>query len=220
MPKLWTDTIEGHRREVEHAILDATAALVAEHGPSAVTMSQIADTARIGRATLYKYFPDVEAILDAWHARHVARHLERLTEVRDQYAKPAERLEAVLETYALISYERSRGHDAAEHHANPRGEHARRHQAPGEHAHGPHATEIATLVHRSEHVADAERRLTDFLRDLIRDAAKAGSVRKDVSADELAAYCLHALDAASTLRSKAALPRLVAVTLSALRPGR
>jgi AcrR family transcriptional regulator len=56
MPKLWNETIEAHRREVRDAILDNTAALVAEHGLLSVTMSQIAEETGIGRATLYKYF--------------------------------------------------------------------------------------------------------------------------------------------------------------------
>lgn len=34
-----------------------------------MTMSRIAEEIGIGRATLYKYFPDVEAILLAWHER-------------------------------------------------------------------------------------------------------------------------------------------------------
>ena len=84
VPKLWTETIEEHRRAVHDATLDTTAALVAEHGLASVTMSRIAAEAGIGRATLYKYFPDVEAILAAWHARHVAQHLEHLAAVRDQ----------------------------------------------------------------------------------------------------------------------------------------
>ena len=105
MPKLWNETIEGHRREVRYAILDATAALVAERGLLSVTMSQIAEETGIGRATLYKYFSGVEAILVAWHERQVARHFEQLVEVRDQAGDPVERLEAVLEAYALIAYE-------------------------------------------------------------------------------------------------------------------
>ena len=52
MPKLWSETIDAHRREVRDAILDTTAALVAEHGLRAVTMSQIAGQTGIGRATL------------------------------------------------------------------------------------------------------------------------------------------------------------------------
>jgi hypothetical protein len=32
---------------------------------------------------LYKYFPDVVAILSGWHERQIADHLEHLAEVRD-----------------------------------------------------------------------------------------------------------------------------------------
>src|SRR5438132_10403061 len=106
MPKLWNDTIETHRREVRDAILDTTVALVAEHGLASVTMSQIAEETGIGRATLYKYFPDVEAILVAWHERHVTGHLEHLAELRDQAGDAAQRLEAVLGAYALIQHKR------------------------------------------------------------------------------------------------------------------
>ncbi len=53
MPRLWTDTIEEHRRAVQDAAVDATAALVGEHGLASVTMSRIAAETGIGRATLY-----------------------------------------------------------------------------------------------------------------------------------------------------------------------
>jgi AcrR family transcriptional regulator len=192
VPKLWTETIATHRREVQDAVLETTAALVAEHRLRAVTMSQIAEQTGIGRATLYKYFPDVEAILVAWHDQHVARHLAQLVDVRDQ-ADGAERLRAVLEAYALIAYERSREHYGAD---------------------------LAALVHRGEHLAGAQRRLSDFLRDLLAEAAGAGDVRDDVPPDELASYCLHALAAAGGLPSKAAVRRLVAVTLAGVRPQR
>ena len=97
MPRLWDETIEAHRRAVRDAILDTTRALVTEHGLLSVTMSRIAEETGIGRATLYKYFPGVEAILLAWHERHVAGHLEHLAELRDRAGGAAERLEAVLE---------------------------------------------------------------------------------------------------------------------------
>jgi AcrR family transcriptional regulator len=105
VPRLWNETIEAHRSAVRYAILDTTAALVAQDGLRAVTMSQIAEEAGIGRATLYKYFSDVEAILVAWHERQVTAHLEHLAEVRDQAGTAGERLEAVLEAYALIAHE-------------------------------------------------------------------------------------------------------------------
>jgi hypothetical protein len=59
-----------------------------------------------------------------------------------------------------------------------------------------------------------------LIRDLLIEAAKTGNVRDDVAPRELASYCLHALAAASGLPSKAAVRRLVAVTLAGLRPPR
>ena len=94
MPKLWTETIEAHRREVRDAIIDTTVALVQEQGVLSVTMSQIAEQAGIGRATLYKYFPDVEAILQAWHEGEIARHLDQLSAIRDRHGRAATRLAA------------------------------------------------------------------------------------------------------------------------------
>ncbi len=189
VPKLWNETIEAHRRAVHDAILDTTAALVAEHGLLSVTMSQIAEETGIGRATLYKYFPDVESILATWHERQVTGHLELLADVRDQAGDAGKRLRAVLETYALISHEH-------------------------------HGTELAALLHQAEHVARAQQHLSDFIKDLLTEGAEAGDLRDDVAPDELASYCLHALTAASSLPSKAAVRRLVTVTLAGLRPPR
>ncbi|MBI2872067.1 MAG: TetR/AcrR family transcriptional regulator [Chloroflexi bacterium] len=192
MPKLWNETIEAHRRDVRDAILETTAALVAEHGLLSVTMSQIAEETGIGRATLYKYFPGVEAILVAWHERQITGHLEYLAEVRDQAGDAGKRLEAVLEAFALISHE----------------------------YHGHHNTELAAFLHRDEQVAQAQRQLSDLIRDLLTEAAEIGDVRDDVAPDELASYCLHALTATGSLPSKAAVRRLVTVTLAGLRPPR
>ena len=186
MPKLWTDTIEEHRRAVRDATLDTTAALVAERGLASVTMSQIAAQTGIGRATLYKYFPDVEAILAAWHQRQVGRHLSQLATVRDQAGSAGERLESVLTAYAMINYDR------------------------------PHGTELAAAVHRGEHLANAQQQLLGFLQDLITSAASTGEVRDDVPAGELARYCMHALQAADSLPSEAAVQRLVTVTCAGL----
>jgi AcrR family transcriptional regulator len=188
VPKLWNETIEAHRNGGREAILDTTWALVTEHGLTSVTMSQIAEETGIGRATLYKYFPDVEAILVTWQERHITTHLEHLAEVRNQAGDAGERLEAVLEAYALISHKR-------------------------EH----HGTELTALLHRGEHVARAQQQLSHLIRDLLTEAAETGDVRDDVAPDELASYCLHALTAAGRLPSKAAVRRLVTVTLAGLQ---
>jgi AcrR family transcriptional regulator len=189
VPKLWNETIEEHRHAVREATLDTTAALVAEHGLRSVTMSQIAAETGIGRATLYKYFPDVDAILLAWHERQVGGHLAELATVRDHAGDAGERLEAVLEAYALIRH--------------------------GSHQH--HDTELMTFLHRDEHVARAQQHLSDLIRELLTEAAKTGAVRNDVAPDELTSYCLHALTAAGRLPSKAAVHRLVTVILAGLR---
>ena len=187
MPRLWDETIEAHRRAVRDATLDTTAALVAQHGLASVTMSQIAEQTGIGRATLYKYFPDVEAILVAWHERLVTGHLAQLASVRDRPGRVGERLEAVLETYALILHEHHRG-------------------------------ELAALLHQGAHVARAHQHLSDFICDLLTEGAASGDVRDDVTSEELASYCLHAITAATSLPSKAAVRRLVSVILAGLQP--
>ena len=82
----------------------------------------------------------------------------------------------------------------------------------------PHDSELMALVHRAERPADAHRRLYSLVCDLLAETAAAGAVRDDVAPDELASYCLHALSAASGLRSGAAVQRLVTVTMAGLRP--
>ncbi|MCM0675306.1 TetR/AcrR family transcriptional regulator, partial [Micromonospora phytophila] len=127
MPKLWNDTIEAHRRAVRDATLDATAALVAEHGPTSVTMSRIAERTGIGRATLYKYFSDVEAILIAWHERQVRRHVADLVAARDRAADPAARLRAVLAAYASTTRAPHGGDAVTRLHRGEHVAHARQH---------------------------------------------------------------------------------------------
>lgn len=192
MPRLWNETIEAHRREVREAILDTTVGLVAEHGLLSVTMSQIAEETGIGRATLYKYFADVEAILLAWHQRQIEGHLGYLAQVRDQEGNAGNRLAAVLEAYALISHE----------------------------SHGHRDSDLVALLHRDEQVGRAEQQLRNMIRGLLAEGAKTGDIRDDVAPGELASYCLHALTAAGSLPSKAAVRRLVEVTLAGLRPPR
>ena len=93
----------------------------------------------------------------------------------------------MLEAYALMTYER------------------------------PHGTELAVLLHRGEHVTRAHQHLTSLIEDLLAEGARTGDVRDDVAPGELAGYCIHALTAADRLPSKAAVRRLVTVTLAGRR---
>lgn len=187
MPRLWTDTLDEHRRRVHEAIIDAAAGLVDEHGLLGLNMSQIAHAAGIGRKTLYRYYPDVPSIIDAWHARQVHRHLDELQTVRDRASSPDRALEAVLRAHAAMAHEH---HGAPTHAADQSGASA----------------------------ALAQQAMHELIVDTITHAVDADHVREDVPADELAAYVMSSLTAAAALPSKAAVARLVALTLDALRP--
>ncbi len=186
VPKLWNETIDSHRRAVRDTILDTAGTMAAGQRRLSVTMSEIALGAGIGRATLYKYFPDVDAILVAWHERQITTHLKYLAEIRAQGGYSNERLKAVLEAYAFI-------------------------------AHQHHGTELSALLHQGQHVVRAQEQLSNFIRDMLTQGAEAGDIRNDIAPAELASYCLHALTGASSLPSKAAVLRLVKVTLAGLR---
>jgi len=189
VPRLWSETIAGHRATVRGAILDAAWRLVSERGLASVTMSQIAEQAGIGRATLYKYFPDTEAILLAWHEEQVGRHLELLAATRAANPDPVEGLKAVLTAYARIARHRGR-----------------------------HPDDLAGFLHRGSALEPAQLRLMTLVTDLIADAAAVGAVRGDTDPTRLASYVLHALAAASDTPDEEAMRQLVDVVLTGLRP--
>ena len=188
MPQLWSETLETHRLEVREAILDAVGHLVMSRGLLAVSMSAVAEATKIGRATLYKYFPDVEEVLTAWHERHVSSHLAALTALRDRGGTPSARLRKVLAAYGFICQQRRR--------------------------HG--AGELAGVLHRTERVQTLQRQLVELVAELISGAAGEGVVRGDIPAQELAAFAIHALGAADDVASDAALNRLVDLVWSGL----
>ena len=188
VPKLWEESIDGHRRAVRDAITEAAWQLAEEYGPLALTMSRVAKAAGIGRATLYKYFNDVESILIAHHAQHVEGHLQALEELRTASTPVGPRLVAVVGAYASICFHRA------------------------QHS----STDVSALVHRGPEVADAERRLRSVFAELIAEAATEGLVRTDVNSEELAEYCLHALPAAGQAADLDQVGRLVRVVLDGL----
>jgi AcrR family transcriptional regulator len=190
VPKLWNETIETHRRDVRAAVIETTAALVAEQGLRGVTMSRIAEQSGIGRATLYKYFPDVDAILAAWHEEQVTDHLAAVAVIAESPEPPDERLQAVLETFALMLRKT---------------------------ADSDHGTDLVLLLHRGSHMPMAEKHLQSLIAGLIEQGVVAGLLRSDVPASELAAFSLNAVSGTQALSSEAAVKRLVAVTMSGLR---
>jgi AcrR family transcriptional regulator len=188
MPQLWAETIAAHRAEVREAILDAAGELLRRRGLLALSMSELAASAGIGRATLYKYFPDVEQVLAAWHERRVAAHLAELAAIGAKPGDSAERLRAVCLAYGRILQQRQQHGDA----------------------------ELSAVLHNRQPTDDSQAQLVAIFVGLITEAAAAGAVRPDVPPGELAAYSLSALEAASAATSQAALARLVDVVWAGL----
>jgi AcrR family transcriptional regulator len=188
VPQLWTETVQAHRAEVRDAIVEAAAGLVRRQGLLAVTMSQIAAAAGISRATLYKYFPDVEHVLAAWHERQVAAHLAELAAIGERPEEAAARLRAVILAYGGICQQRQQHSDAA----------------------------LRAALHRNTAPDDRPEQLQAIFTGLITKAAASEEVRRDVPAAELAAFCINALEAASSTATPAALTRLVDVVWAGL----
>lgn len=67
-------------------IVDAVTALVAEEHPAAVSVPAVADRAGVGVATVYRYFPTKEALLDAAAYGAVSSGAARLPGAFDEVA--------------------------------------------------------------------------------------------------------------------------------------
>jgi AcrR family transcriptional regulator len=178
MPRIWADTIDTHRRQVTDAILDATAQLIVEQGPMSVAMSAIAERAGIGRATLYKYFPDVASILVAWHTRDFADHFQRLK--------------------ALSELEHVTLNDVAEFVRTQRRQHA--HHQSNELV-GALAHTVAGFEHSVEDLIRDE--VVGVLTELLRKLATSNQVRVDIDPTVLARWLFHAVHAPPDLDDRA-----------------
>lgn len=189
MPKLWTETVDSHRHAVREAILHAVYSQLHAHGLAGITMSGIAQRAGIGRATLYKYFPDVQSILDAAHEQHIGEHVAELTALADSDAAAGDRLESVLALYLRICTERVRHGDA----------------------------DLVSLLHRPDVVSRADDQLLAVFTGLLTDAVDAGAVRDDVPVPDLARFSLQSLAAGDPEHHPDDSP-LLRLTLAALSP--
>ena len=189
MPRIWADTIDTHRRQVTDAVLDATAGLVEEAGPMSVTMSAIAARAGIGRATLYKYFADVESILVAWHHRQFDDRLSQLAALAGSGVGTLDELIG----WALHQRRHLRDH----HHSSIVGTLAEALAAPG------------------SGMPDAvERSVVHALRDVVSDLAQRGEARHDVDPETLARWLLHGIHAPASIGDDA----VAAVLATSLAP--
>jgi AcrR family transcriptional regulator len=100
------------------AILDAAAHVLAAEGAGA-SLSAVAAAARVGRTTLYRYFPTRESLLEALTAEAVADAGARLASAGLDRVQPAEAIERIVrallstgERYAVLLRQSIAPHEA------------------------------------------------------------------------------------------------------------
>jgi len=87
--------------ETRRQIVEATVELHQTVGPAATTIAQIAERAGVGRVTVYRHFPDEEALLQACSSHYAGEHPLPDPEAWRSIADPRERLRtALLDAYA------------------------------------------------------------------------------------------------------------------------
>lgn len=99
----WDSTLSAHRTSQEERIAQAALQLVADDGVAELSMSAVAAAADTSRQTLYKYYPDLSAVLAgaAKLARQGEQHLiDQVMAAPDAPAQLAAYVGAMLRTAA------------------------------------------------------------------------------------------------------------------------
>jgi AcrR family transcriptional regulator len=94
---------EKERRRLE--IIEAAEQLYAEKGWDAVTMDQVARTARLSRALLYVYFKDKEDLLFAITGRALEELRRRFEQAASEHQLGIDQVTAIGRAYALFQQE-------------------------------------------------------------------------------------------------------------------
>ena len=93
----WQQTRLDHRTQQSEAIAATALSLIIEHGAPALTMAAIAAAAGISRQTLYRYYPDIDAVL-VGIAELVASHDDHFEAQVLEKAGPNAQLDVILRT--------------------------------------------------------------------------------------------------------------------------
>ena len=86
-------------RATLQSIMTASASLIAEYGLDAVSMTQIANVAGMSKASLYRYFPNKQALLLAHAERSFNVHREEMKAAMQHGAEPEQMLRDGIDHY-------------------------------------------------------------------------------------------------------------------------
>ena len=92
---------EARNARTAAAILDAATHALAEHGRAA-NMAEFAAAAGVSRATLYRYYPDREALLEALTAHALADAAARLADAGLERAPVDEAIERIVRALSAV----------------------------------------------------------------------------------------------------------------------
>lgn len=151
MAESWQQARLAHRDHQAASIAASALSLITQHGAPALSMSAIAKAADVSRQTLYRYYPDVDAVL-VGIAELVASHDEDFEQFVAQEQNPRSQLDLIARTVA------GRGHS----------EHAA-------------AALVAVLPPEGRDIlAQHEARAARLLSEVLRRGVDEGSFRTDV----------------------------------------
>jgi len=89
-----------------HKILEQAALLFAEHGYSGTIMDDLAELAKVNKATIYYHFKDKENLYEEVLVRHFIALVDAIIESVEAQTDVIKRLEAYIKTFALESSKR------------------------------------------------------------------------------------------------------------------
>lgn len=154
------DTVEGGRplradaRRNRLKVIGAAQAVFSERGPDA-RMEEVAERAGVAVGTLYRHFPNKEALLEALIAERLGQVIEVARDVLHRGVEPWEAFSKVMRRLTGMSYE-----DRAFAHVVP-------------------------LLGDEGELGEAKRTVGTLLDELVHKAQEAGKMRPDVSAEDL-----------------------------------
>ncbi|MGC9219880.1 MAG: TetR/AcrR family transcriptional regulator [Solirubrobacteraceae bacterium] len=98
----WADTLDEHRTVQRDHILTVAFELLKERGMTTMSMSAVAARAGISRATLYHYFPDMDALLSAWVGREIGASVTEMVRSARAIPDPLARIEQIVTAQTSI----------------------------------------------------------------------------------------------------------------------
>lgn len=167
-------------------VIDAAQAVFSERGPDA-RMEEVAERAGVAVGTLYRHFPNKEALLEALIAERLGQVVEVARDVLHRDVEPWEAFSKVMRRLTGMAYE-----DRA-------------------------FAYVVPLLGDEGEVGEAKRRVGALLEELVHKAQEAGKMRPDVSAEDLPPLFMGMVMASPPGFSPARQERYVQIILDGLR---